>query len=333
LDGTAIAVLSCERQESAFTQVELQQIRLYCDQVTRRLSELRHNDRWFGARWMAWMGEYCAQWIGPEHTWSKLTGILVCLALAALFLVRVNYRVEGKFILRSDEAEYLTAPFDGYIEQVFVRPGDQVTNRQPLVGLNRAELRLQEASARADQTRFQRQAEKDRAANNIAAMRIDQAQAEEARAQLDLVSFRLACAVACAPFDGVVVEGDLRERIGSPVKQGDVLMQVARINALYAQADVNENDVQEILGKTNGEIAFVTQPKAKYPVIIQTIEQAAVAKKDGNVFLVRLRPVGPTAAWWRPGMTGLCKLSTEKRSLFWILTHRTADFLRMKLWW
>jgi len=36
--------------------------------------------------------------------------------------------------------------------------------------------------------------------------------------------------------------------------------------------------------------------------------------------------------WWRPGMTGLCKLSTEKRTLFWILTHRTVDFLRMKLW-
>jgi hypothetical protein len=333
LDGKAVAVLTCERQESAFTQGELQQIRLYCDQVTRRLSELRHGDRWFGARWMAWMGEYGAQWLGPEHTWSKLTGILICLALAALFLVRVNYRVGGKFILRSDEAEYLTAPFDGYIEQVFVRPGDQVTNSQPLVGLNRAELRLQEASAQADLTRFQRQAEKDRAANNIAAMRIDEAQAKEAQAQLDLVRFHLACAVARAPFDGVVVEGDLRERIGSPVKQGDALMQVARINALYAQADINENDVQEILGKTNGEIAFVTQPKVKYPVTIQKIEQAAVAKKDGNVFLVRLQPVGGTASWWRPGMTGLCKLSTEKRSLFWILTHRTADFLRMKLWW
>ena len=32
-------------------------------------------------------------------------------------------------------------------------------------------------------------------------------------------------------------------------------------------------------------------------------------------------------------MSGLCKLSVQKRTLFWILTHRTADFLRMKLWW
>ena len=90
--------------------------------------------------------------------------------------------------------------------------------------------------------------------------------------------------------------------------------------------------MKEILGKSKGEIAFVTQPKLKFPVTIQTVEPAAVTKKDGNVFLVRLKPDGAAATWWRPGMTGLCKLSTEKRTLFWILTHRTADFLRMKLW-
>jgi len=64
------------------------------------------------------------------------------------------------------------------------------------------------------------------------------------------------------------------------------------------------------------------------------VEPAAETKKDGNVFLVRLHLDGDNQPqWWRPGMTGLCKLSTQKHSLFWILTHRTVDFLRMKLWW
>ena len=35
----------------------------------------------------------------------------------------------------------------------------------------------------------------------------------------------------------------------------------------------------------------------------------------------------------RPGMSGLCKLNVEKRTLLWILTHRTVDFLRLWLWW
>jgi hypothetical protein len=32
-------------------------------------------------------------------------------------------------------------------------------------------------------------------------------------------------------------------------------------------------------------------------------------------------------------MSVLCKVDVERRSLWWILTHRTVDFLRLKLWW
>jgi hypothetical protein len=32
-------------------------------------------------------------------------------------------------------------------------------------------------------------------------------------------------------------------------------------------------------------------------------------------------------------MSGVCKLPVEKRTLFWIFTHRTVDFLRMFFWW
>ncbi len=332
LDGKVVGVLTCERTTFAFTTTELQQIRLACDQVTRRLDELHHYDRWFGARWAAKTRDYFSRWLGPEHTWGKVTGIALVLVLAILFLVRVTYRVEGNFILRSDASEYLTAPFDGYIDEVFVRAGDRVTNGTPLVTLNRSELLLEQVSARADVARYQREADKDRAAGNIANMRIDDAQAQQAQAQLDLVHYRLDNSTIRATFDGVVVAGDLRERLASPVKQGDALFKVARLESLYAEAEISERDVKEILGQSHGEIAFVTQPKLKFPVTVQMIEPAAVTKKDGNVFLVRLQLDRRVENWWRPGMTGLCKISTEKQSLFWIFTHRTVDFLRMKLW-
>lgn len=333
LDGKVVAVLTCERNGTAFTLTELQQLRLACDQVARRLSELKHYDRWFGARWSVHTREYFAGWLGPEHTWSKVSAIATVIVLALLFLVRVHYRVEGNFILRSDEAEYLTAPFDGYIDQVFVRAGDIVTNGQPLLALNRSELLLDQASAQADVARYSREAEKAQATGDISDMRINDALAKQAQAQLDLATYHLDNAVIRAAFNGVVVQGDLRERIGSPVKQGDVLYEVSRIDTLFAEAQIPERDVKEVLGSTKGQIAFVTLPKLKFPVTVQMVEPAAVTEKDGNVFLVRLKPDNGSLAWWRPGMTGLCKLSAGKHTLFWILTHRTVDFLRMKLWW
>jgi multidrug resistance efflux pump len=332
MNGKVVGVLSCERNDGSFNVVEIQQLRLGADQVVRRLDDLARSDHWLGVRWLAEFREGLARFLGPERTWSKVAAIGGAILLALLFLIRPHYRVEGNFILRSGTAEYLTAPFDAYIEEVLVRPGDSVTNGQVLLNLNSSELLLEQAASLADCARYQREAEKERAADHLAEMRIVEAQAQQSQAQLDIVRYRLDHASIRAGFDGVVVEGDLRERIGAPVKQGDALFKVARIDRLYAEADINETDVQHILGSTQGEIAFVSQPRVKYPVTIQAIEPAAVTKKEGNVFLVRLQPQKP-AIWWRPGMTGLSKVVAERESLFWIVTHRTVDFLRMKLWW
>ena len=333
LDGKAVAVLTCERAATAFSPIEIQQLRLCCDQAVRRLSDLQRRDRWIGARAATWAKEQLAVVVGPKHTWAKITALLVTAILASLALVRVPYRVEGNFLLKSDDVSFRTAPFDGYIERVFVRPGDIVKADGPLLKLVTRELELEELAAQADLGRYQREAEKARATNGLAEMRVALALADQSKARLDLVRYRLSEATIKAPFDGVLVEGDLRERLAAPVKQGDALMKIARIENLYVEAEVNERDVHEILGRQRGEIAFVSQPNLKFPIRIVKVDPAAFPRQDGSVFLVRCEFEKGPEAWWRPGMSGLCKLSVERRTLWWILTHRTVDFLRMKLWW
>jgi hypothetical protein len=332
-DGKAVAVLTCERPAPPFSPVELQQLRLCCDQATRRLADLHRRDRWLGARLAAWTKEQLAVVVGPKHTWAKVTSLLGALLLAALFFVQIPYRVEGNFVLKSDDVSFRTAPFDGFIERVFVRPGDIVKAGDSLLKLATREIELEEFAAQADWGRYQREAEKARATNGLAEMRVALALADQSKARLDLVRYRLGEATIKAPFDGVLVEGDLRERLAAPVKQGDALMKIARVENLYVEAEVNERDVHEILGKQRGEIAFVSQPNLKFPIRIVKVDPAAFPRADGSVFLVRCEFEKGLEAWWRPGMSGLCKLSVEQRTLWWILTHRTVDFLRMKLWW
>ncbi|HWX21625.1 MAG TPA: efflux RND transporter periplasmic adaptor subunit [Candidatus Binatia bacterium] len=332
-DKEPVAVVMCERHTVPFSETDLQQVRLGCDLAAVRLAELKQQDRWIGARWAAQLRQRLAELIGPEHTWAKLLAALIVLLLAVLFFLRVPYRVEGNFVLRSDDLSYLTAPFEGYIDQVLVRPGDAVAAGAPLLKLKTAELELEQSSALADLNRYQRETEKARAARALADMRIADALADQASARLELVRYRIAHATITSPFAGVVVEGDLREHLGAPVKTADVLFKVARVDTLYAEAEVNERDIHEILGKTTGQIAFVSRPRTKFPIRILTIEQAAMPKNEANVFLVRCGFVRQPQPWWRPGMSGICKFNVEKRSLIWILTHRTVDFLRLKLWW
>jgi hypothetical protein len=332
-DGKVVGVVTLERAIGDFSLAELQQLRLVADQVVNRLSDLKRRDKWLGGRLAEDMREKFAGFLGPEHTWMKATGIAIALVLAILILVRPNYRVEANYILRSEEVRYVSAPFNGYLEEVMVRPGDTVKAGQVVLRLNRDDLLLEEAAATAELSRYQREAEKARAANQLAEMRVALSQSEETKARLSLVKYRLTRSEIRAPFDAVVVEGDLRNRIGAPVEQGEALFRLARTDRLYVEAEVNERDVHEVQGKATGEIAFVSQPHKRYPVKIERLEPAATAKEGKNVFLVRCEIEGQPDDWWRPGMSGVCKLNVGNRSLMWILTHRTVDFLRMWFWW
>jgi len=333
IESKVVGVLTLERAEGEFSLTELQQLRLVGDQVVNRLSDLKRRDRWLGARLAEDVREKFAGFMGPEHTWMKATGIAIAIILAILFLVRPNYRVEANYILRSEEVRYVSAPFNGYLEEVLVRPGDVVKAGQVVLRLNRDDLLLEEAAATAEMSRYQRESEKARAANQLAEMRVAQSQLEETRARLSLVKYRLTRSEIRAPFDAVVVEGDLRNRVGAPVEQGEALFRLARTDKLYIEAEVNERDVHEVLGKETGEIAFVSQPHKRYPVKIERLEPAATAKEGKNVFLVRCEVDGTPEEWWKPGMSGVCKLNVGNRSLMWIITHRTVDFLRMWFWW
>jgi hypothetical protein len=63
------------------------------------------------------------------------------------------------------------------------------------------------------------------------------------------------------------------------------------------------------------------------------IEPAAVSKEKKNVFIVHCNFTKGYPEWWLPGMTGVAKINAGKRTLLWLLTHRTIDFLRLRLWW
>ena len=332
-EGKVEAVLTLERETNPFTEVELQQLRLCCDQVTPRLRDLKRRDRWFGARLAQATRDSAARLIGPEHTWAKLAGVLVAAVILVLCLLKLNYRVEANYILRSHEVRFVSAPFAGYLSEVKVRPGDIVKAGGVIAKLNIDDLLLEEAGALAELTRYQREAEKARAVNQLAEMRVALAQVDEVKARLGRVRYHLERAELKAPFDGVVVEGDLRSRLGSPLEVGEALFRLARLDRLYVEAEVHERDVHEILDKTTGEIAFVSQPQKSHPVRLERVEPAAVPKEGKNSFLVRCNLEGQSEDWWRPGMSGVCKINVGERRLIWILTHRTVDFLRLWLWW
>ena len=335
VDGEVRGAITLERADAGkpFTEAEALALRVVADQVARRLDDLHRNDRWFGARWAVAARKWLAGFLGPKQTWLKVSAIAGAVLLAFSLFVPLPYRVNANFIVRAEALLHLPAPFEGYLSAVSVRPGDLVRSGDLLLSLDRSDLMVERAAARAERQRFASEAERAEADQKLADLRAASAALAQAEARLELIEYRLARAEMRAPFDGVVVDGDLRERIGAPVRSGDVLMKVSRLEGLYVEMRVPERDVDLIAGSNRAEIAFTTRPEDTFGVDIERIEPAAQVEREGNVFVVRGSLSGERANWLRPGMSGVARVESQRRTFAWIATHRLIDFLRLKLWW
>lgn len=329
----AIAVLTCERDEQPFSEFDILSLRILSDQIASRLQSLKDSDRWLGAKLADGMRAFFATLVGIEHTLLKCSALLICLLILFATVIQLPYRVEAPFILRSKDVQQVSAPFEGYIEEVHVKIGQQVEKGQALLMLDSRDLLLEESSAVANQVRYLREAEKARAFGSLIDMKIASAQADQAKAQLDLVRYRLQQAELKSMISGIIVEGDLEELHGAPVNKGDILFKVARHENLFFELKIDEKDIHELAPALQGEIAFVSQPANKYQVKIDQIDPVALADDAGNHFLARAEHPAKDGKWWRPGMSGIAKIDVGQRSIIWILTHRTIDFFQMLIWW
>ena len=328
-----VGVLTCEREGRPFAEDDICSLRILGDQVSCRLAELKQHDRWFGAKFKDGFCKQVSSLLGVEHTMAKLVGLLTCGLLFFSIIVKLPYRVEAAFILRSEDVRQVSAPFDGYIDTVQVKIGQQIQQGDPLLLLDSSELLLEESAAFANQVRFLREREKARARNTLIEMKIAQARADQAQAQLELIRHRLRQAQVRSPITGIIVEGDLEEMRGAPVSKGDILFKVARHENLFVELKINEDDIHELTEGQSGKIAFVSRPQLKYPFKVIQFDPVALPGDAGNIFIARGKNVDASMDWWRPGMSGIAKLNVGSRRIIWIITHRTIDFFQMLMWW
>lgn len=272
-------------------------------------------------RWLRQCQEKYGVAAGLIKTRFKVWAIVILVGMYGLLMPQFDYSIKAKFSLRSNDEAYISAPFNGMINEVAVRAGDEVKARQTLLSLDRKELEIEEASALADYVRFTRETANLRAADALAEMRLAQAQAEQANTRLMTARYRLSQAQVQAPFDGVVVEGDQKDRRGAAVKQGEVLFRIVRSDSLYALADVREREVHELKTNAVGIISFTSQPKLRFPIRVEQIRTSGIAQRTGTYFQVRCIYTGQQPGWWRPGMTGVTTIQAGRHNLVWKAAH------------
>ncbi len=322
-----------ERASSPFNSEEVSLLRAMADQAGPRLADLRRRDRFWLVRMWQGLKEKATSFLGPKHTGPKLVGLTAAAMVLFLIVGRLPYSVEAPATVRSGHVVFVTAPFDGFIDEVFYEVGDAIDLGTTLVTFDTRELLVQQAAEMANLNRYTKEVESARAKNALSDMRVAEAQVDQARAVLDRTKYHLDQSVIQAPIAGVIVEGDLRKRLGAPLRQGDILFQQARLDDLYIQIEVAENEIHEILDRSEARMLFAAQPDTAYPLTIERIQPAGLSTPSGVVFQMRATSVEEMPDWWRPGMSGTVRIYAGWRNAGWILTHKSVDWLRRQLWW
>ena len=330
--GMPVGVITLERNDEPFSEEEIYSLRLAADLSATFLGDLRARSRWFGVRLLVAFRDCLAGFLGPVGLWWKVTAFLVLTFFVTAAFLPWQFRVDANFVLKTDGTTYVTAPFDGFIGEVNATAGDAVSPSQCLLIMDTNDLRVRIAEAEAKHTRQEAEERSARGEGAFAEAETARLRTREAEAELSLLRKRLERSVLRAQFAGLVIEGDLRERIGSPVKQGEVLFKVAQLEGVFPQLDIDEREILEVDVGALGESAFVSRPDHRYAFRVLRMDPTALPTKEGNVFRLRAEFLDPAESWWRPGMEGVAKINAGERTLLWILTRRAVDWIRLKLW-
>ena len=261
---------------------------------------------------------------------AALYGSLV--VLAALLFLPVDYHVSAPARLEGSIQRVLVAPVDGFLRHAHVRPGDTVAAGQVLVELAEQDLELERRKRASELAQHENAYVGAMARADRAQYAINQAKASEAHAQLNLVEQQLSRSRLQAPFDGVVIKGDLSQSLGAPVQRGETLLTIAPLDQFRLIVEVDERDITHVASGQHGQLALAALPASTLAFRVERVTPVTTAR-DGRNFYEVVGELDATAVKaLRPGLEGVAKINAGDQTLAWIWTHRFVDWLRLTIW-
>ena len=331
-DGQAIGVLTLERGSGDVFDAETVELLTTIGGLLGPIFGLkRDNDRGVLQRGSGALRIGTQTLVGSGHPGAKLIALIVASVILLCSVVSGTYRVSAKTVVEGAVQRVMAAPFDGYIRHSVVRAGDIVLKDQILARLDDRDLTLEKDRLGSEREQLSRKLRQALAAKERATMSVLAAQIDQAEAALSLVSDKLARASLVAPFDGIVVSGDLSQLLGTPVEQGKMLFQIAPLDVYRVILEIDERDIAELAVGQRGELTLSGILNQHMDIAVRQITPVSTTQEGRNFFRVEAHLESPSDRV-RPGMEGVGKIVVGDRKLIWIWTHSLLDWLRLSAW-
>lgn len=326
-----LAVITVERRGQAFSEREVRLCEALSLIAASVLEDKRLNDRWLVVKAWDALLEQLRRLLGPRYVLRKLGALLVTACFLFFSLYKTDYRLAADVVLEGSVQRVIAAPFDGYIKIAAKQAGDHSAERELIAALDERDLELQRYKWKSELAQRRTQLEDALGSRDRARIRVLTAQVEQAQAELDLVDGQLARVELRAPFDGILVSGDLSQRLGSAVSKGEELFRIAPLDAYRVIMQVPEDRIGDLsLGQTGAVVLFAL-PQLDLGVTLTRITPLTESR-DGATFFEVEGLLDRSEDALRPGMIGIAKIQIDRRLLISIWTRGLREWLQLR-WW
>ena len=280
-----------------------------------------------------------AFWSRPERAWPSLILRMIerrkmSAALAGGLLIiaslwPVNYRIACNARVETTGQRLIATPFEATLERTRFKPGDIVQSGEVLLQLDGRPLRLERESIEAEYQQIAKERDAARANGRIAESQQAALKIRQLERQLELLNDRLQNLEVICPIDGVVVSGDLERFIGSPLEQGQTLMEIAPMNQMVIEIEIPEYEIGYVKRGAESRIKIDAVGGKSIRLPIDDIYPRAEMRDQRNVFVAKII-VDNANHSLKPGMMGDATLYGPLRPWLWSWVRGGYEKL---LWW
>jgi len=258
--------------------------------------------------------------------------LLVGVCILVLLALPVSNDVSGHARLEARVQRVISAPIDGYLKEVRVRPGDRVKANQLLAELNGETLLTQQRKLEAEVAQQTNAVAEAMVKGDRAQLAMARAKLDDVTAQKDLLDQQLAHTRLVAPFDGVVIKGDLTQLLGSPLRRSDVLLTLSQGSGFRVIIEVDERDISDIQLGQRGTLVLSALPSEQFSFQVTRLTLVANTTTEGkNVFEVEAA-LDSGVQKLAPGLKGIAKISIGNQPIGWQWAAHLWHALSYALW-
>lgn len=287
---------------------------------------------------------------------TSIAVAVIAALVAAMVLIRVDFRIEGEGRLMPVVKREIFVPLDSEVVEVLVASGQRVTAGQLLVRLRSNELRTDLIAA---QSQFQEKqkllaallAERDEAIRGQLGERTYRIEGDLAKTRVELQGLELQLTVleerdnllnVTSPIAGVVSTFDVDQLLRHrPVRRGEILLEVMdETGPWQLELEVPEQRMGHLLSAKQAadnplpiEFLLVTSPERTYEGTLKEVATRSVISPDGTpVVEIQANLPDDQELTRRIGAEVRAKVQCGRGSLGYVLFGDVVEFFQRNLW-